>query len=92
MFTMEITRLIERCRQGDADALGELYKAYAQLLQLRYDTMHKGKEGGLLGQFMEHGNHIVCRKATTLRFQRADNLFQTGHIPCQTFLNAKQVV
>ena len=24
MFTMEITRLIERCRQGDADALGEL--------------------------------------------------------------------
>ena len=22
MFTMEITRLIERCRQGDADALG----------------------------------------------------------------------
>ncbi len=30
MFTMEITRLIERCRQGDADALGELYKAYAR--------------------------------------------------------------
>ena len=30
MFTMEITRLIERCKQGDADALGELYKAYAQ--------------------------------------------------------------
>ena len=29
MFTMEITRLIERCKQGDADALGELYKAYA---------------------------------------------------------------
>ncbi len=26
---MEITRLIERCRQGEADALGELYKAYA---------------------------------------------------------------
>ena len=26
---MEITRLIERCRLGDADALGELYKAYA---------------------------------------------------------------
>ena len=23
MFTMEITRLIEQCRQGDADALGE---------------------------------------------------------------------
>lgn len=22
MFTMEITRLIERCRQGDADTLG----------------------------------------------------------------------
>ncbi|MCR4994980.1 MAG: hypothetical protein K6A32_06355, partial [Bacteroidales bacterium] len=32
-FTMEITRLIERCRQGDADALGELYKAYAQRMR-----------------------------------------------------------
>ena len=30
---------------------------FTQLLQLRNDTMHKGKEGGLLGQFMEHGNH-----------------------------------
>ena len=29
MLTMEITRLIERCRQGDADALGELYNAYS---------------------------------------------------------------
>ena len=26
---MEITRLIERCKQGDKDALGELYMAYA---------------------------------------------------------------
>ena len=33
MFTMEITRLIERCRQGDEDALGELYKAYAQQMR-----------------------------------------------------------
>ena len=33
MFTMEITQLIERCRQGDADALGELYKAYAQRMR-----------------------------------------------------------
>ncbi len=33
MFTMEITWLIERCRQGDADALGELYKAYAQRMR-----------------------------------------------------------
>ena len=33
MLTMEITRLIERCRQGDADALGELYKAYAQQMR-----------------------------------------------------------
>ena len=33
MFWMEITRLIERCRQGDADALGELYKAYAQRMR-----------------------------------------------------------
>ena len=33
MFTMEIPRLIERCRRGDADALGELYKAYAQQMR-----------------------------------------------------------
>lgn len=33
MFTMEITRLIERCKQGDADALGELYKAYVQRMR-----------------------------------------------------------
>ncbi len=33
MLTMEIIRLIERCRQGDADALGELYKAYAQRMR-----------------------------------------------------------
>jgi len=30
---METKRLIERCRQGDADALGELYKAYAQRMR-----------------------------------------------------------
>ena len=33
MFTMEITRLIERCRQGDSEALGELYKAYAHRMR-----------------------------------------------------------
>ena len=33
MLTMEITRLIERCRQGDEEALGELYKAYAQRMR-----------------------------------------------------------
>ena len=33
MYAMEITRLIERCRQGNADALGELYKAYAQKMR-----------------------------------------------------------
>ena len=33
MFSMEMTLLIERCRQGDADALGELYKAYAQKMR-----------------------------------------------------------
>ncbi len=33
MFSMEVMRLIERCRQGDADALGELYKAYAQRMR-----------------------------------------------------------
>ena len=30
---MEITRLIEQCRQGDADALGELYTAYARKMR-----------------------------------------------------------
>ena len=33
MLTMEITQLIERSRQGDADALGELYKAYDQRMR-----------------------------------------------------------
>ena len=33
MLTMEITRLIEQCRQGDAEALGELYKAYAKRMR-----------------------------------------------------------
>ena len=33
MLTVETTRLIERCRQGDAEALGELYKAYAQRMK-----------------------------------------------------------
>ena len=30
MVSMEIAKLIERCRQGDAAALGELYKTYAK--------------------------------------------------------------
>ncbi len=30
---MEIARLIARCREGDADALGELYKAYAHRMR-----------------------------------------------------------
>ena len=33
MLTMETTRLIERCRQGEADALRELYEAYAQRMR-----------------------------------------------------------
>ena len=33
MFSMEITRLIERCKQRDTDALGELYKAYPQRMK-----------------------------------------------------------
>ncbi len=33
MLTMEMTKLIERCRQGDAEALGKLYKAYAQRMR-----------------------------------------------------------
>lgn len=30
---MEISQLIERCKHGDADALGELYKAYARRMK-----------------------------------------------------------
>ena len=33
LFAMEIVRLIERCRQGDAEALGELYEAYAHRMK-----------------------------------------------------------
>lgn len=33
MFAMEIVRLIERCRQGDLNSLGELYEAYAQRMR-----------------------------------------------------------
>ena len=33
MLAMEIVQLIERCRRGDAEALGELYKAYAQRMR-----------------------------------------------------------
>lgn len=33
MLTMDVTKLIERCRQGDKDALGELYKAYAKQMR-----------------------------------------------------------
>ncbi len=33
MFVMEIVRLIERCRQGDAEAFGELYEAYAHRMR-----------------------------------------------------------
>ena len=33
MFAMEIVRLIERCRQGDVEALGELYEAYAHRMR-----------------------------------------------------------
>ena len=46
MFTMEITRLIERCRQGDADALGELYKAYAQQMRGRVPTLYQRRADG----------------------------------------------
>ena len=33
MLAMKTKRLIERCRQGDAEALGELYKAYAKRMK-----------------------------------------------------------
>ena len=33
MFAMEIVQLIERCRRGDAEALGELYEAYAHRMR-----------------------------------------------------------
>ena len=33
MLSMEVSQLIEQCRQGSADALGELYNAYAQRMK-----------------------------------------------------------
>ena len=30
MLSMEVSQLIEQCRQGSADALGELYNAYVR--------------------------------------------------------------
>ena len=33
MLSMEITRLIERCREGDGEALGLLYAAYAERMR-----------------------------------------------------------
>ena len=33
MLSMETRQLIERCRRGDADALGQLYTAYAQRMR-----------------------------------------------------------
>ena len=30
MLSMEVSQLIEQCRQGNADALGELYNAYVR--------------------------------------------------------------
>ena len=33
MLAMDLRLLIERCRQGDEEALGELYKAYSQQMK-----------------------------------------------------------
>ena len=55
MFTMETTRLIERCRQGDVDALGELYKAYAQRMRgvcRRYISDEQGVDDVLHDAFV----------------------------------------
>ena len=55
MFTMETTRLIERCRQGDVDALGELYKAYAQRMRgvcCRYISDEQGVDDVLHDAFV----------------------------------------
>lgn len=85
--------LVPECHKAiECSSIGFRCSDFSQLFQLSYDTMHKGKERGLLGQFMEHGDHVVSCEATTLRFQRADNLFQTSHVPCQTFLNTQQKV
>ena len=37
MLSMEVSQLIEQCRQGSADALGELYNAYAQRMKSKED-------------------------------------------------------
>ena len=61
---------------------------FSQLFQLSDDTMHKGKEGGFLSLLMEHSDYIVSCETTTLRFQRADNLFQTGPV-CVDLMSCK---
>ena len=33
MASMEITQLIERCKQGDSEALGELYQTYSSKMR-----------------------------------------------------------
>ena len=49
MFSMEITRLIERCRQGDAD--GESLSGYVNLLHLLVL---------ILCAKLQNKNHICC--------------------------------
>ena len=66
MFTMEITRLIERCKQGDADALGELYKAYAQRMRgvcRRYISDEQTVEDVLHDAFLmiTGGSGTICK-------------------------------
>ena len=58
MYSMEVTRLIERCRQGDADALGALYKAYAQKMRgvcRRYINDKQTVEDVVHDAFMDDG-------------------------------------
>ena len=55
IISMETERLIERCKQGDANALGELYKAYASKMRgvcLRYVDDHQAVDDVLHDAFL----------------------------------------
>ena len=76
MLTMEITRLIERCRQGDADALGELYKTYAQQMRgvcQRYISDEQTVEDVLHDAFV-----IICTSFDRLRDLRRTEAWMTA--------------
>ena len=78
---MEITGLIKRCRQGDADALGELYKAYASRMRgvcLRYVSDRQAVDD-VLGTFSPAKVAGNCVKRVHNRSQVFTSEVKTVH-------------